>query len=131
MDELTALVRQEIKKQYRSVRQFAFHIGIPLSTIVTSLNNGMKGTSFETVVAICKALDIEAVNTDLTAYLDKDRRELLEGYARLDEYGRHTVDAILYVELLRCRRQAEDGLDAPSLEEMQKVVNDLSQLTRE
>ena len=32
MDNLTTIVRDEISRQYRSVRQFAFAVGVPLST---------------------------------------------------------------------------------------------------
>ena len=35
MDNLTTIVREEIARQYRSVRQFAFAVGVPLSTTNT------------------------------------------------------------------------------------------------
>lgn len=37
VDELTLLIKQEIKKQYRSVRQFAFSVGIAQTTVVSAL----------------------------------------------------------------------------------------------
>ena len=37
MDELTLLIKQEIKKQFRSVRQFAFSVGIAQTTVVSAL----------------------------------------------------------------------------------------------
>ena len=37
MDKLTNIVRDEISRQYKSVRQFAFAVGIPLSTINSAL----------------------------------------------------------------------------------------------
>ena len=33
MDNLTKIIREEIGKQYKSVRQFAFAVGVPLSTV--------------------------------------------------------------------------------------------------
>lgn len=45
MDNLTKLVRDEITRQYRSVRQFAFAVDIPLSTINSALHNGVGGSS--------------------------------------------------------------------------------------
>lgn len=81
LNELTQLIRQEIHRQYRSVRQFALQAGIPLSTVVTALNNDLKGSSYEIVVAMCKVLDIQAVTSDLSVFLDRSRRELLEGTA--------------------------------------------------
>ena len=59
MDELTLLIKQEIKKQFRSVRQFAFSVGIAQTTVVSALKNGVSGTGFSTVMKICKALDIQ------------------------------------------------------------------------
>ena len=41
MDNLTTIVREEIARQYRSVRQFAFAVGVPLSTINSALHNGV------------------------------------------------------------------------------------------
>ena len=54
MDNLTKIVRTEISRQYKSVRQFALTVGIPLSTINSALHNGIGGSSFDTVVQICK-----------------------------------------------------------------------------
>lgn len=58
MDNLTKIVRTEISRQYKSVRQFALTVGIPLSTINSALHNGIGGSSFDTVVQICKVLGI-------------------------------------------------------------------------
>ena len=66
MDELTLLIKQEIKKQYRSVRQFALHVGIAQTTVVSALKNGVSGTGFATVMKICKALNIPVSYTHLT-----------------------------------------------------------------
>ena len=57
MDNLTKIVRDEISRQYRSVRQFAFAVGVPLSTINSALHNGVGGSSFDTVVQMCQVLD--------------------------------------------------------------------------
>lgn len=130
LNELTQLIRQEIYRQYRSVRQFALQAGIPLSTVVTALNNDLKGSSYEIVVAMCKVLDIQAVTSDLSVFLDRSRRELLEGYSRLDDLGRHTVEAVLYVELLRCRQEKE--AETPySAKDMQAVSHRLRSLAME
>ena len=47
MDNLTKIVRTEISRQYKSVRQFALTVGIPLSTINSALHNGIGGSSFD------------------------------------------------------------------------------------
>ncbi len=101
MDELTKLIKTEIKKQFRSVRQFSMYIGVPQSTIVTALQKGIGGTSFETIMHICKVLDIKLVAGDNPVFMDGEKRELLDRYARLDEEGKKAVRAVAAIEYLR------------------------------
>ncbi|MBR0507810.1 MAG: hypothetical protein IJJ86_04300 [Clostridia bacterium] len=103
MDELTKLIKTEIKKQFRSVRQFSMYIGVPQSTIVTALQKGIGGTSFETIMQICKVLDIKPVPGDESVFLDGERRELLERYTKLDAEGKKAVRALTAIELLRVK----------------------------
>lgn len=103
MDNLTKLVRDEITRQYRSVRQFAFAVDIPLSTINSALHNGVGGSSFDTVMRICKILGIKAMSDDAALYLTDDTEKLLTQYAKLDDYGRHTISSVMQVEYDRCK----------------------------
>ena len=100
MDNLTRIVKTEISRQYKSVRQFAFAVNIPLSTINSALHNGIGGSSFDTVVQICQTLGIKAISSDASFYLTEDTQQLLDQYAQLDDYGRHTK-----VEYDRCSTQ--------------------------
>ena len=109
MDNLTKIVRTEITRQYKSVRQFAFAVDIPLSTINSALHNGIGGSSFDTVVHICKTLGIKALSDDSAFYLTDDTQDLLTQYAQLDSYGRHTVATVLKVEADRCKKAAFGG----------------------
>ena len=77
MDNLTKVVRDEISRQYRSVRQFAFAVDIPLSTINSALHNGIGGSSFDTVMRICKILGIKAMSDGAALYLTDDTERLL------------------------------------------------------
>ena len=101
MDELTQLIKKEIKRQYRSVRQFSMAIGVPQSTIVTALQKGIGGTSFSTIMTICKVLGIKPVLGEQGMFLDRESRTLLERYVLLDDRGRQTVRALTEVEVLR------------------------------
>ena len=102
MDNLTKIVRTEISRQYKSVRQFSFAVDIPLSTINSALHNGIGGSSFDTVVQIWKTLGIKALSDDNSFYLTDETQELLEQYDKLDDYGRHTIAAVMKVEYDRC-----------------------------
>lgn len=101
MNELTKLIKTEIKKQFRSVRQFSMYIGVPQSTIITALQKGVGGTSFETVMHMCEVLNIKPVPGDNPVFLDREKRELLDRYARLDKAGKEAVRALAAIELLR------------------------------
>ncbi len=101
MDELTQLIKKEIKRQYRSVRQFSMAIGVPQSTIVTALQKGIGGTSFSTIMNICKVLDIKPVLGEKGLFLDRESRTLLSRYIQLDERGKQTVRALTEIEALR------------------------------
>ena len=102
MDEFTMLVKNEIKRQYKSVRQFASAIDVPQSTIISALRKGIGGMSFDTVVKICSALGIK-LSMNSGVFMDKEKTELLETFGELDDRGRYTVKAVCNVELLRCR----------------------------
>lgn len=107
MDNLTKIVRAEIARQYKSVRQFAFAVDIPLSTINSALHNGIGGSSFDTVLQICKILGIKVLSDDAAFYLTDETQALLSQYAQLDSYGRHTVSSVLRVESERCQQHTD------------------------
>ena len=102
MDELTMTVKSEIKRQYKSVRQFAAAIDIPQSTIISGLRKGIGGMAFDTVLKMCSALGVKlSVNSGV--FMDKEKSELLEYFGELDDRGRYTIKSVCNVELLRCR----------------------------
>ena len=105
MDNLTRIVKTEISRQYKSVRQFAFAVNIPLSTINSALHNGIGGSSFDTVVQICQTLGIKAISSDASFYLTEDTQQLLDQYAQnrdlFAEYYRR------YRELVTVKRQLD------------------------
>lgn len=52
------LVRNKILDHYISIRRFAKELDIPYSTLMTGLQNGITGMSFDTVIKICKDLNL-------------------------------------------------------------------------
>jgi len=102
MDELTLLIKSEIKRQFKSVRRFSAEVNIPQSTIISALRKGISGTAFDSVIKICNALDIKlSVNNGV--FMDKEKSELLNAFSQLDEIGKHTVKTVCNVETLRCK----------------------------
>ena len=118
MDSITNLIKAEIKRQYKSVRQFSEKSGIPYSTLSNALTKGIGGTSYDTVIKICKLLNLkQAYDADLTIFNDQFH-EICDMLAALDERGVHTVKTILSVEYNRCT----DEKASPSV----KAYNGLS-----
>ena len=109
LDSITRLIKSEIKRQYKSVRQFSEKSGIPYSTLSNALSKGIGGTSYDTVIKICQMLNLkQAYDADLTIFNDQFY-EICAMLAALDERGVHTVKTILSVEYSRCT----NGSSAP------------------
>ena len=125
MDEFTMLIKSEIKRQYKSVRQFAAAIDVPQSTIISAIRKGIGGTAFDTVIKMCNALGIKlSVNSGV--FMDKEKTELLEYFGELDDRGKYTVRAVCNVELLRCRNVPVTSVVA-ALDKIQNASNDRSE----
>ena len=101
MDVLTKMISDEIKKQYKSVRKFSQTINIPQTTLASALKNGVSGTAYETIIKICKALDIQLVNYQFPLHVDENALKLLDIYNNLDDKGRHAVHTVLKMEYER------------------------------
>lgn len=103
MDSITELIKAEVKKQYKSVRQFSEKSGIPYSTLSNAFSKGIGGTSYDTVLKICKILNLKQVyDADLTIFNDKFF-DVCRMLSELDEQGVHTVNTVLMVEYNRCK----------------------------
>ena len=103
------ILKAEILKQYKSVRQFAIDMEIPYSTLVTELDRGIEGMAYGTVIRICDKLSLNPVdfsslekgevlgeklleNRVMQYYIQLNKRgrkkilEMMEDYVQLDKY---------------------------------------------
>ncbi len=103
MENLPQLIEQEIKKQFKSVKRFSEEIGIPQTTLVSAIKNGLKGTAYETVVKVCEKLGIELVNYNSHIVMTDDVINLINMYNALDEKGAHAVMAFAAMEFNRSK----------------------------
>ena len=55
-------LRNLILDHYVSLRQFAIAADIPYSSLTTGLSRGIAGMQFDTVIKMCKTLQIEPLN---------------------------------------------------------------------
>ena len=105
MNDITKLIKAEIKRQYKNVRQFSKQSGIPYSTLANALTKGIGGTSYETVCKIFEMLDLQSLH-NADAVLNWDVYEMCRMMAALDEHAVHTVRSVLNVEYDRCTNRA-------------------------
>lgn len=102
MDSITELIKNEIKAQFKTLSKFSEFSGIPYSTLSNALAKGVGGTSYDTVVKICKILDIrQAYDSDLVLF-NSEFHDIYSKLTQLDEQGVHTVCTVLNVEYNRC-----------------------------
>ena len=103
------ILKTEILKQYKSIRQFAIEMEIPYSTLVTALDRGIEGMAYGTVIKMCDRLNLNPVDftplnqksilgnrimenrgrqyyVRLNKLGRKKTLELMEDYAQLDKY---------------------------------------------
>ncbi len=107
------ILKQEILRQYRSVRQFAMEMDIPYSTLVTALERGIEGMAYGTVIKICEKLSLNPV--DFTS-LERDASlgaQLLENhvmqyYLKLNQPGRDKILEMMD-DLVQLEKYREKG----------------------
>ncbi len=107
MDSITSLIRSEIKRQYSTLKSFSKASGIPYSTLTNALTKGVGGTSYDTVVKICKLLNIKQSYDSALVLFNEKFHEFYTKLAALDEQGLHTVSTVLNMEYNRC---ADDNI---------------------
>lgn len=106
------ILKQEILKQYKSVRQFAIEMGIPYSTLVTALDRGIEGMAYGTVIRMCDKLSLNPVDFSPLEKEDDLGERILENkvmqdYVRLNKKGRKKILELMedYVQLEKYREQ--------------------------
>lgn len=90
------ILKKEILRQYRSVRQFAMDMNIPYSTLVTALERGIEGMAYGTVIRMCDKISLNPVDfsslerdASLGAQLLENR--VMQYYVKLNQTGRDKV----------------------------------------
>lgn len=111
MDEKSLKLKNIIKSQYKSIRAFADKVGIPNTTLVTALNNGIGGMAVEKVILICECLNIDVKtfepisDSESFSFLEK---EIIKKYRQLDADGKKVIDETLDFQLFKASEKAEN-----------------------
>lgn len=90
------ILKTEILRQYKSVRQFAIEMQIPYSTLVTALDRGIEGMAYGTVIRICDRLSLNPVDFSSLEKGEDLGQKLLENrvmqyYVRMNKKGRKKI----------------------------------------
>ena len=100
------ILKQEILKQYKSVRQFALEMEIPYSTLVTALDRGIEGMAYGTVIRMCDKLSLNPVDFSTLEKGEVLGEKILEHrvmqyYIQLNKKGRKRILEMMedYVQL--------------------------------
>ena len=104
------ILKQEILKQYKSVRQFAIDMEIPYSTLVTALDRGIEGMAYGTVIRMCDRLSLNPVDFSSLEKGEVLGEKILENrvmqyYIQLNKKGRKRILEMMedYVQLEKYR----------------------------
>ncbi|MBQ9010761.1 MAG: hypothetical protein IJ088_15755 [Clostridia bacterium] len=106
MENLTELIRTEIRRQYGTVKEFSAQTGIPMSTLNTAFPKGIEGSSYELVTRICTILGIKSIYDEEITYVNREYYDLVRQLESLDDQGLATIKSLLTVETTRCKENA-------------------------
>ena len=98
MDQLTERIKEEIVKQYKNLSNFSRAAGIPNSTLVSALKNGVSSTAHSTVLKICSTLGIS------DGY---ELNDMAEKFAALDEESKKKIEEMMDAELMRSKGEVK------------------------
>lgn len=110
------ILKKEILRQYRSIRQFAMEMNIPYSTLVTALERGIEGMAYGTVIKMCDKLSLNPVDfsslerdASLGAQLLENR--VMQYYVKLNQNGRDKVLGLMddFVQIDKYKAKGKKG----------------------
>ena len=101
------LIRKRIKEKFKTIENFAKHIGIPRTTINSVLKNGIGSSSYDMVNNIFEVLDIYPLK-DCPVVLNTRSIQLLNKFESLDDLGKHAVESMLETEYRRMNYSPSD-----------------------
>lgn len=91
-----------ILSQYKSIREFSKMVGVPNSTLVSALDNGIEGMAVGKVIKICDTLNIDIKTfeplppkNDTNLLLSQPEQQLVKKYRLLNPEGQERLKTSL------------------------------------
>lgn len=109
------ILKKEILRQYKSVRQFAIEMNIPYSTLATALDNKIDGMAYGTVLRICDKLRLNPIDFNSLSKISKINNLLNENhvsyyFSKLNEAGKNRLYGVLE-DLVAIDKYTDKSLD--------------------
>lgn len=76
MNDKTKIIKEEIKKQYGSIRKFCEIVDIPSTTLTSALSNNIGNMGFDKVVKICTVLNLDIMTFQNKKEISKENNIL-------------------------------------------------------
>lgn len=102
-------LKRLIKEQGYNYKEFANHIKIPYTTLMTMLNRSIGGAAIDNVTKVCNGLGISIADLQENDSVDKiypTEKNMIQKYRFLDDHGKEAVDWTLNHEHTRCLNAA-------------------------
>lgn len=116
-DQRTTLLRREIKKQYRTVREFSIDVEIPYATVEMILQSDVGQFPYDLVLAMVRKLGIDPYSflpDDITINHEIGQNLVLREFVKLNNTGRRKILELMkdYSQLEKYQNIIEDVLEA-------------------
>ena len=89
------ILKKEILKKYKSVRQFSMEMEIPYSTLVTALERGIEGMAYGTVIRMCDRLKLNPVTfrplEEFSVSEQLMENSVMQNYVKLNDEGKEKI----------------------------------------
>lgn len=115
MEQVEKELKNLILSRYKSIREFTAEINLPYSTVDSILKRGVNKAGINTIITICKALNIDTekladgIIEDAKIFsISSDAKEILYYYNLLNETGK--LEAIKRMEELTLINKYTDTL---------------------
>ncbi|WP_313345939.1 helix-turn-helix transcriptional regulator [Sedimentibacter sp.] len=99
-------LKNAILEQYKSIREFSKVVDIPNSTIVSAIDNGIRGMAVDKVIRICEALNLDVKTFDKTPVsrdiITDQENFMLSIFNKLNELGQQEankrIEELTYID---------------------------------
>lgn len=124
-------IKQEIKKQGYTLKDFAAKINMPYTTLLSIVNKSIGGASLDNIVKICTGLklDIECLNPYNTDTLNDEH---LRQYNKLNMLGQQKVNEYIMdlLEIPKFTEKKKADVPLSDFDTAADITNIISKITK-